>query len=295
MMYGMSTPARGPVNRFNIHNVWGPPLFLANKSLMSNPHPRDYSILPYRDPTPPTPKTQCYPHPLYPLEYWRAFASTKREGYIRLMRSEAGTTDVDDRRSSIDDAHYWRCEAMFWMSKSRFKEGRRRKISDANYWRCEADFWRTACAAKENQTSRVSIQNTEYWKCESRFWKSTCPRVHEDTRYDGIDDPKYWECENKLYERLLRALVNAEHEGPGYHQAMLRERGYGYDSDSAGESPKTPPRRSARLINLKQKAAVSSSASRSELHASTNASSTKKRKNEDQATNNNHRKRKLAR
>ncbi|PGH06619.1 hypothetical protein GX51_02246 [Blastomyces parvus] len=295
-MYGMSTPTRGPVNRFNIHNVWGPPLSLANKKLMANPHPRDYSIPSYRDPTPstpPTPKTQCYPHPLYPLEYWRAWADAKRGGYIHLMRSESGKTDVDDRRSSIDDVYYWKCETKFWMSKSRFKEGRRRKISEANYWRCEADFWRTACAANENQASRESIQDAEYWKCESRFWKSTCPRAHEDTRYDGIDDPNYWECENRLYENLLRVLTNADE--PGYHQALLRERGYDYDYDSPNQSPKTPPRRSARLINLKQKAAVNSSTSRSELHASTNASSTKKRKIEDQATNNNHRKRKFAR
>ncbi|OJD21528.1 hypothetical protein ACJ73_07136 [Blastomyces percursus] len=47
----------------------------------------------------------------------------------------------------------------------------------------------------------------------------------------------------------------AEHEGPSYHQTMLREHGYDYDYDSASGSPKTPRRRRARLINLKQKAA----------------------------------------
>ncbi|EQL34659.1 hypothetical protein BDFG_03603 [Blastomyces dermatitidis ATCC 26199] len=118
MIYGMSTPARGPVNRYNIHLRVGLPVSLVNERLMSNPHPRDYSITLYRHPTPPTPKTACYPHPMYPLEYWYSWAKTKREVYIRMMRSESGKTDVDDHRSSIDDAHYWRCEAMFWMSKS---------------------------------------------------------------------------------------------------------------------------------------------------------------------------------
>ncbi|OAT01486.1 uncharacterized protein BDCG_17102 [Blastomyces dermatitidis ER-3] len=239
MIYGMSTPARGPVNRYNIHLRVGLPVSLVNERLMSNPHPRDYSITPYRHPTPPTPKTACYPHPMYPLEYWRL------------------------------------------------------KISNVTYWRYEADFWRTACAAKEDQASRTSIQDTEYWKCESRFWKSTCPRVHEDARYDGINNPKYWECENMLYEGLLQPLVYAEHQGPTFHQTMLRDQGYAYDSDSSSGSPKTL-RRSARLANLKQKASVNSSASQSELPAATNASSTKKRKSEDQAINNHHRKRKLA-
>ncbi|KAG5293218.1 hypothetical protein I7I50_03545 [Histoplasma capsulatum G186AR] len=293
MFRGMSSPVRGPVNAFNIYGVYGLPMSLVNKRLTKNPTIRDYSSIPDKAPTPPTPQTRCFPHPLYPLEYWKTFATTKRETCIYLMSLKSGTSDVDDRRSSIKDTYYWRCEAMFWLSKSRYKEGRRRKISDPNYWRCEADFWRDncTCTLEEDQANRMNIQDPEYWKCESGFWKSTCRKIHEDARYDGIDDPKYWECENMFYEELLRPLIDPDFQKPSYHETLLRANGFIYDSDGADDSSKTPPRRSARLVKLHQKVAAKDAAPQYVTTVPTDEGRTKKRKKDQQtATTNKKRK-----
>ncbi|EER36686.1 predicted protein [Histoplasma capsulatum var. duboisii H88] len=131
MLRGMSSPAAGPINKNNIYGNLGPNLSWVNEKLMINRYVRrDFSLIPpiYQQQSPPSPQTPPFPHPMHPLEYWQTWARSKRETYIWMISRNSGISKIDDHRSSIDDAHYWRCEAVFWFSKSNM-----RRISAAKF------------------------------------------------------------------------------------------------------------------------------------------------------------------
>ncbi|KAK2800133.1 hypothetical protein FQN50_008228 [Emmonsiellopsis sp. PD_5] len=208
---GMTTPANGDVNWRDRWNRLTYRLQLVAEKLAANPHVRDFSIIPpvYLLPSPSGSLTPIFPNPMIPLQYWRMWAKFKREQYISMISLNSGTLEIDDRRSLIDDAHYWRCEAMFWLSKSQPEESKRREIPDPNYWRCEAEFWKNAWISKQENADRFDIQHLEYWKCECAFWRSSIPELCDTDRYE-IDNPKYWERENMHYNDILEAAMYAD-------------------------------------------------------------------------------------
>ncbi|KAK2763718.1 hypothetical protein FQN54_009334 [Arachnomyces sp. PD_36] len=210
-LFGMVSPATGPVNKHTCYDYLGPDLNYVTRKLESDPSVRDFSFnrneLRSRAETPPSPQTPLYPHPMYPLEYWRTWAQRKRENYIQ-MRFKLGLSNFGDPRDSIVDIGYWRCEAHFWESKAKRENRNRYEISNADYWRCEADFWKTAWTSKRDEADRTEIEDPEYWHCESKFWMSICNSVGVgNTTRDQIEDPEYWKCENTHFNNVLEPLL----------------------------------------------------------------------------------------
>ena len=134
--------------------------------------------------------TPPFPHPLYPLEFWREHA---RDKLNRLQRG--ADTDL---RSSIPSWEYWRTEAAFWALKVEEDPGIPKD------WRKEAEFWRATF--ESSWTSRAEMTNPLYWKSWILEHKGKCVGWALDTRYE-ISDVEYWRCEHAHYSEILTAPI----------------------------------------------------------------------------------------
>ncbi len=160
-----------------------------------------------------------FPHPLYPLEYWKNFSLFKEDQLRRLSHTQ-------DHRDSITDVSYWRTEAVFWHSRAEDQNADRHSISSSSYWKCEAGFWEAACRSRRNDVARLEILDAAYWKCEAFFWKNIKSQndlVDISAERHDISEVSYWMYENNHYENILRWLSSSTTMGGSEDSSYFRD------------------------------------------------------------------------
>lgn len=80
-----------------------PNLYAVSAKLLQSPLRRDFTSFVPVPPSTQSPQTPPFPHPLYPLEYWKTWSRLKLS-QLELLRGK------QDFRDSITDPKYWQIE-----------------------------------------------------------------------------------------------------------------------------------------------------------------------------------------